>query len=607
MSFQLFDRIRAFFRPTNIYSHENILQNQSDISRMTVGNEIINYNSKGLVDQTNLQINRLERYKDYDQMDEMGEISLSLDLYADEGTQLDTERKKSLIIKANSKDVKDELENLFFNTLSIEHKLRPMMRYLCKYGDFAAEIVPSVHRDAVISLKPINIYNFLRVETQYGDLVGFYFTDPMVSGGAEPSFMHPWQVAHMRLISYENIFAPYGVSVLNGGRRDFRRLRLMEDAALIYRITRAPVKRIFSIPVGNIPSHQVPDFLNQISDQFKKNRFYDPATGEVNWRYAPLIQEDDFWMPTRPDGSGPTVDTLPGAENLDQIADIEYFKKKMIAALKIPFSRVGIGDNEGVGSDKSLASSSSEFAKAVHWIQMEMATGLKKVALVHLALKGYDVDAMNDFDISLTSSSAIDELYRIETWNSRAGVIGALKDTGLFPDKWILNHFTDMTEDEILQMQEEQSQASTEDDDEGMPDLGELPGLGEASEYSTSLSKTLITEYNDYMRHKSNALQDSQTTIETKKVLDIMLNDNELDGLPTPRKNQSGIIMEDNESGEDYLIPPHDDGDYLEAKNENKMLIKSFASDSTENTNTFSVYTEEEDIDGAVEEVASNI
>lgn len=593
MSFQLFDRIRAFLRSSNMFSHENILQNQTDISRMTVGNEIINYNSKGLVDQTNLQINRLERYKDYDQMDEMGEVSLSLDLYADEGTQLDTERKKSLLIKAKSKDVKEELEHLFYNVLSIESKLRPMMRYLCKYGDFATEIIPSVNRDAVSSIKPMNIYNFLRVETQYGDLVGFYFTDPMINA-SEPAFMHPWQVTHMRLTSYENIYAPYGKSILDGGRRDFRRLRLMEDAALIYRITRAPVKRIFTIPVGDIPSHQVPDFLNQISDQFKKHRFYDPATGEVNWRYAPLIQEDDFWMPARPDGTGPKVDTLPGAENLDQIADIVYFKKKMIAALKIPFSRVGLGDTEGIGSDKSLASTSSEFAKAVHWIQMEMATGLKKIALVHLAMAGFTIEQMNDFDLSLTASSAIDELYRIETWNSRVNVISGLKETGLFPDQWILEHFTDMTEDEIDQMQVEQANAAPAEEGEEMPDVGGLPGLGEASEYNTKLAKSVITEYKNAKKGKNAKSEDTQSGL-----FDHMLNSRELDGLPSPIHSKSNVIMEELEdSNGEYIIPPPNDEDSISAKEENKLLILAHY-ETPANTNALVV-----PVDGSPDEMA---
>ena len=91
MSIQLFDRIRAFIKSSGVYGHENLLQNQGDVNRAVQDGELINYSSAGLLDQTNLQINRMERYKDYDQMDEMGEISLALDLYADESTQVDPE------------------------------------------------------------------------------------------------------------------------------------------------------------------------------------------------------------------------------------------------------------------------------------------------------------------------------------------------------------------------------------------------------------------------------------------------------------------------------------------------------------------------------------
>jgi hypothetical protein len=546
-----------------------LLQNQTDLSYATQDGEFINFNASGLIDQTNLQINRMERYKDYDQMDEMGEISLSLDLYADEATQFDPEHKHALLVRASSKSVKDDLEDLFYNILGIDHKLRPAARYLCKYGDMPFEIIPSVERDGVVSIRPFNIYNFLRVETQYGDLVGFYFSEPDSASTVEPQFLHPWQVVHMRLMNYEAIYQPYGRSILDGARKDFRRLRLMEDAALVYRITRAPEKRVFSVPIGDIPPAQVPNYLNQIADNFKRNRFFDPATGEVNWRYAPLIQEDDFWMPKRPDGQGPEVDTLSGAENLDQIADIVYFKKKMVSALKIPFSRVGIGDEGGEGSDKSLASTHSDFAKAVQWIQREIANGLKKVAIVHLAMRGYSAEEIADFDLSLTASSAIDELYRIETWSSRAGVIGALKETGLFPDEWILERFTDMTSDEITQMRElaAEQQPAEEGEEGAMPDIGELPGLGE-SQYNHALEQQVLSEY----RKSKKTIIKPQVPRENTFVY--LVSNNELDGLPTrppQQSDESSLLLESSDhDGDEYLIPPNDDAEIEEAKSEHK-------------------------------------
>lgn len=444
-----FDRIRALTRSHNIFQAERIFQDQSDLDRLS-GNLPAN-NSATIIDQTNLQINRLERYKDYEQMDQTGEITLALDLYADEASLVDPERKHTLIIRARNKRLKKELEELLFNTLLWDSYCRPTIRYLCKYGDMPYEIVLNKNRDGVSSLRFMSVYDFTRVETRHGELVGFYHSDEF---SAEPQFFHPWQVMHARLTSFENIYHPYGRSIIDGGRKAFKQLRLMEDAALIYRITRAPEKRKFLIPVGLIPPKEVPEYMQMIARNFKRQRFYNPTTGSFDERYSPLIQEDDFFLPRRPDGAGPDIETMPGAENLDQIADIEYFKKKMIAPTKIPFSRVGIGEGSGDSSEKSLSQSHSEFAKAVQWVQREVATGLTKVAIVHLALRGYSVEDLKGFEIALTATSAMEELYRIETWQTRASVMADLKDLGWFPKEWIVTHFTDLSPDEIEEMDE---------------------------------------------------------------------------------------------------------------------------------------------------------
>ena len=450
MSWHLFDRIRSLARQAGIYQQERLFQDQASLDRIMAGGDLLDFSQQqALLDQTNLQINRLERYKDYDQMDETGEMSLALDLYGDESSLVDPERKHTIIIKAQSKTVKEELEELFFNQLMIDNATRPMVRYLCKYGDGPFEIVPTVERDGVASLRFMNVYNFTRIETKHGDLVGFFHQDEVME---EPQFLHPWQVMHMRLTDYGNQYHPYGRSIMEGGRKAFKQLRLMEDAALIYRITRAPEKRIFKIPIGNIPAKDVPEFMQGIARIFKQQRFYDPRTGKFNERFSPLIQEDDFFLPARPDGTSPDITTLKGAENLDQIADIEYFKKKMIAPTKIPFKRVGIGEGAGEEQEKSLASGDAQFAKAVQWVQREVSIGLTKVAICHLAMAGYSIDDLKNFEISMTATSAIDELYRMETWQGRTSVMGELKDLGWFPREWIVTRFTDLSPDEIEEL-----------------------------------------------------------------------------------------------------------------------------------------------------------
>jgi hypothetical protein len=162
------------------------------------------------------------------------------------------------------------------------------------------------------------------------------------------------------------------------------------------------------------------------------------------------------------------VDILQGGENVDKIADIEYFKKKMVAPMKIPFARVGIGEGAGESSEKSLSQSHSEFAKAVQYIQREVANGLTKVAIVHLALRGFPVEDLKGFEIALTATSAMEELYRIETWRTRVGVMSDLKDLGWFPKEWIVTHFTDLTPDEIQELKDlEMLASSVEEEAEG--------------------------------------------------------------------------------------------------------------------------------------------
>ncbi|MEM3000603.1 MAG: portal protein [Nitrososphaerales archaeon] len=512
------------------------------------GGEFINLASQhSLLEQTNLQINRLERYKDFDQEDQVGEISAALDMYADEASLIDPETHHSLMVKAKSLRVKKELEDFFYNTLLIDNMLRPLVRYLCKYGDFPAEIVPTHNRTGIASLRHMNVYNFTRVETKYGDLVGFFYQDEMAS---QPTFFHPWQVMHLRLTSFENIYHPYGRSILDATRKTFKQLRLMEDAALIYRLTRAPEKRVFKVPVGNIPVKEVPQYIQLIAREFKKHRIFDPASGDVSERWSPLIQEDDIWLPKRADGTGPEVETLPGAENLDQIADIEYFKKKMISALKIPFSRVGIGEASD-GDSEPLSKIAPEFAKAVQWIQREVVTGLKKVAIIHLALRGFSADDIRAFDLHMTASSAIDELYRIETWAARADVIDALKSTELFPDKWILQRFSNLTDDEIEQMRENKDEFGGEpleiggkisrpvmsSSDKGISETEPITAEQELDAipiegFNNELEKKVIMEYKEQFLsgNKRNVVKMD----EYNSGFDFLLNSGELDELPGP-------------------------------------------------------------------------
>lgn len=469
-----FDRLRAFINGSGLYRHENILQDQPSLDSLTSAGPERNGLQSAIIQSIQVNYFRRERYKDYDRMDEMGEISLALDMYADESCVVNPETGHIIQVYGESTRVKEEVQDLFNKTLMLDHQCRSMVRYLCKYGDCAFRIVLDKTRTGVVGLKRLDVYNFTRVETANGDLVAFHYSDPEIN---QSYFLHPWEVVHFRLTNFEAKFHPYGKSVIEGGRKAFKQLILMESSAVIYRLTRAPQKRKFTIPVGNIPSQQVPEYLRKIAAQFKNKKFYNPANGNFDERYAPLTQEDDFFLPKRPDGSGPDIETLQGADNLGQIEDIEYFLKKMIAPTKIPPSRLGIGDKTGGDTDgKPLSQTSSDFAKNITWVQQVMAVGFSKIALVHLALKGYSRDEMNSFWISLMVNSAMEELYRIETWQTRANIMADLRDIGWFPKEWILSHFTDLSPDEIQQMM---LKGNADMGDDAAPEMGGGGGGGD--------------------------------------------------------------------------------------------------------------------------------
>ena len=474
LSWPLFDRIRAFAANAGVNNQDRVFQDQSEMHRIMAGRAMFGQSyGTPITDPTGLQFGRLQRYTDYDQMDEVGEANLALDIHADEASLCDPETKHSLIIKAASKNLREELEELFFHRLLIDNHIWAMVRYLCKYGDQPCEIVPTADRKGVAYIRPMNVYNFTRVETKYGDLVGFYHQEDY---NLDPIALHPWSVMHMRLMTNEHKFGPYGCSIMEGGRKGFKQLRLMEDAALIYRVTRAPERRIFTIPVGNLAPNDILEFMAMAARQFKNNRFYDPKTGQMNERFSPMMQEDDYYLPVRPDGTGPKIATLDGAENLDQIKDILYFKKKMIAPMKIPFRRVGLAEGDSSSSGKPLSAEEVEFARAIQRVQREVVAGLTKVAICHLSMAGFSADELRNFSLHMTSSNTIDELYRIEAWASRASVMSDMLDLKIFPKAWIVTKFTDLTEDEIIDLNTRKDILELRDGDDSGGGIGGLGG-----------------------------------------------------------------------------------------------------------------------------------
>ena len=356
---------------------------------------------------------RLASYADFEGMEFFPEISATLDIMMEESTTLNSENKM-ITIFSESKRVRRILEDLFFNRLDIHTSLPMWTRYTCKYGDnFLFLNIDS--EDGITGVKQLPNIEISRKENEgFGENsmnsdTDKYNTVKFIWGQRDIEF-NAWQIAHFRLLGDDRRL-PYGTSMLEKARRIWKQLLLSEDAMLIYRVTRAPERRIFKIYVGNIDEQDVPAYVNKIANNFKRSPVIDQKTGQIDSRYNQMAQDQDYFIPVR-DVNAPTpIDTLPGATNLSEIADIQYLQKKLFTALRVP--KPFLGFEEANGDGKNLALQDIRFARTINRIQQSMLQELNKIAIIHLYILGLE-DELENFTLTLNNPSTQAEMLKVE-------------------------------------------------------------------------------------------------------------------------------------------------------------------------------------------------
>jgi hypothetical protein len=253
-----------------------------------------------------------------------------------------------------------------------------------------------------------------------------------------------YEIAHFRLNNDSN-FLPYGKSMLEGARRVWKQLMLMEDAMLIHRVMRAPEKRIFKVDVGNIPPNEVDNYMQKIINSSKKVPFVDERTGDYNLKYNLQNLIEDYYMPVRGSDNGTSIDTLKGLE-YNMIDDINYLKNKLMAALQIP--KAYLGYEEDTNGKATLAAMDVRFAKTIERIQRVMISELTKIAIVHLYAQGIDDDRLTNFTLELTIPSKIYEQEKVELYTSKVALIQQMQTTKMVSKKWMYETILGMAQDE---------------------------------------------------------------------------------------------------------------------------------------------------------------
>ena len=390
---------------------------------------------------------RKELFRDYELMDADPIISSALDIYCDEST-VDNIENRILKIKTDNPKVQKILHNLFYDIMNIEFNLWSYIRNMTKYGDFYLHL-DILDKHGVVNVKPLSVYEVNRIEghdPSNPKLVQFEVQQYSETRRASKpdNIYENYEIAHFRNLADTN-YLPYGKSMLEGARRVFKQLTLMEDAMLIHRMMRAPEKRVFKVDIGNIPPNEVDNFMQQIIGKMKKTPVMN-ADGDYNLKYNMESITEDYYLPVRGGDSGTSIDTLPGLGNDGAIEDVEYLKNKMMAALKIP--KAFLGYDENVGSKATLAAEDVRFARTIERLQKILVAELEKIAIVHLYTQGFEDAELINFELELTNPSMIHQQEKLELLTQQTEIANTLMENKMMSRQWIYDNIFDLNDED---------------------------------------------------------------------------------------------------------------------------------------------------------------
>ena len=264
------------------------------------------------------------------------------------------------------------------------------------------------------------------------------------------------------------------LSYLHKAIKALNQLRMIEDSLVIYRLSRAPERRIFYIDVGNLPKVKAEQYLKEVMSRYRNKLVYDANTGEVRDDRKFMSMMEDFWLPRREGGRGTEITTLPGGQNLGELSDVEYFQKKLYRALGVPESRIASDGGFNLGRSSEILRDELKFAKFVGRLRKRFANMFSDMLKTQLILKNIvspeDWDKINDhiqYDFLYDNQFA--ELKESELLNERLGLVATMEPYigKYFSVEYVRKKVLRQTDQEIIDID---SQIEKEIEDGIIPD-----------------------------------------------------------------------------------------------------------------------------------------
>jgi hypothetical protein len=472
--------------------------------------------------------NRLMRYIQYDQMDQDLEINAALDTIAEFGTQEDdtTGLPFELVYENDPSDTESKILNKtlaqWCNLNQLHKRAFRIFRSTVKYGDQFFIRDPETFE--LYWVDPANIEKVIVNESE-GKKIETYFIKNLdqnlveqVATQVSPMHARPYgsgqgltgvmssvatstsnyltgaingvdqgmpvdakHVVHISLTEGMDTAWPFGVSILEPIFKVFKQKELLEDSIIIYRVHRAPERRVFFIDVGNMPPHKARQYLEQVKYEVQQKRVPNKnkdGSSVVDAAYNPMSMLEDYFFAQTAEGRGSKVDTLPGGENLGQIDDLRYFNNKLLRGLRVPSSYLPTGPEDGsaVYNDGKVGVAYIQeyrFAKYVERLQKQIQEDLDFEFKMFLKHRGIEIDN-GDFSIQLVKPMNFSSYREIQIDTERANLFNSVANTNYLSSRFKLKKYLGLTDTEIKeneQMWREENNYEKYSDDDRSVDL----------------------------------------------------------------------------------------------------------------------------------------
>ncbi len=481
---------------------------------------------------------RQERYAQYDIMDQDSEVNAALDTISDFSTRPDDDSGQLFFINYYSEpndsevDIIKTLLNQWCNLNQMKTRLWRIFRNTLKYGDQffirdpETQILHYVDNAKVEKIivdeskgktpqyyviRDLDLNLVEKVATKqddYGQNIqgtgtnslkqnnqmtnqgsSFHKTQGRFDSSQNASHVDAAHVVHFSLSEGLDANWPFGTSILEPIFKVFKQKELLEDSIVIYRVQRAPERRVFYVDVGGIPVHKSQAYLDKVKMEIHQRRIPTRTGGGSNIQdaaYNPLSIMEDYFFAQTADGRGSRVETLPGGENLGQIDDLKYFNNKMIRGLRVPSSYLPTGPEDGQATfnDGRVGTAYIQeyrFANYCQRLQLLLSAVIEDEFKLFIKRRGYNIDA-GMFALEFNPPQNFRQFAQIERDTAQIGVFSQISEVNWLSKRFLATRFMGLTEEELVEnerlwKQENPRLTEPVEGDGGIGDSGGSPGL----------------------------------------------------------------------------------------------------------------------------------